>query len=186
MLLVYSRDQWQLSDRVEDNDMYLGTLAATRPFPASLFGDLESYYHETTSGCWQWRGILHHRPNNQRPTPYHYTPYGPPYALQTHTRQIMLARSLGIDPSCLPRRIKISMVCDGYACVNPAHMIPYNAFARTKDGHIAPVTEAQRERHKYEYEDLQVRETREDKQRRIELENAAMIEKMFGTPGSKK
>lgn len=184
MVLVYTKEGgWKLRDIVQDEDYYLGTVDKPREFPEFIFGDLEAFYHPTDRGCWRWRGMIHRRRAGVRLTPYHYTPIGPPYPLQSPARQLVLAKYLNLDPSRLPSRLKIGMLCEDQLCVNPEHMIPYNYFPRTKAGEIAPQPRDEQDiiqtKHQRELELLQLGETREERQRRYERENAEKIHKML-------
>jgi len=185
MILVYSsEDGWRAVEILEGEDYYLGTITSPRSFPHALFGDLESYYTKTREGCWRWKGIIHRRKGRDGMiyTPYHYTPIGAPYPLQTPARQLFLARSLNIDPSCFPRRLKIGTLCEGFACVNPEHTIPYTYFARTKVGTIAPSSKTDEEiRDKYQAElNAMIRgETSENQGRRLVEESAKLIDNVL-------
>ena len=186
MILVYSEDRrWRVAEVLEDEDYYVGTLTSPRPFPHELFGDLEAYYFPTASGCWRWRDIIHRRKSREGTTftPYRYTPIGAPYPLQSPARQLFLARSLNIDPACLPHRLRIGMLCDGIACPNPDHTIPYNFFARTKVGTIAAPSKTDEEiRDKYQAElkDLMSGEAPTDRGRQQAEESAKLIDSVLG------
>jgi len=75
------------------------------------------------------------------------------------------------------------MLCDGIACPNPDHTIPYNFFARTKVGTIAAPSKTDEEiRDKYQAElkDLMSGEAPTDRGRQQAEESAKLIDSVLG------